>query len=78
MDRAATRAALLLRGFKAISKFGKPTNHLILVNIGKDWGYIHVLTYPCWFIGVGTIYGTKNFISAKKAWRYINQLLEQH
>lgn len=73
MDRATIRASLLLLGFES----RRYKYQLMVVRPAEDYGYIRVLIYPYWIIGVHTPFEIKNFISADKAWRYITQLLDR-
>ena len=74
MDRAAIRAALLLLGFQTN---GSPYK-FARIDITKKHTVIFVWIYPWWVIGVASmsnLASPRSFISATKAWRYIQTLI---
>ena len=74
MNRAAIRAGLLLVGFKT---HGSPYE-LSLIKLSRRQCVIFIKIYPRWFIEIATVPNLtrpKTFISATKAWRYIQTLI---
>ena len=74
MDKTALRAALLLLEFKHKTKYLYQYERW-LYDPHQQCMLIHVLVRPWWFITIVSDYGIKNFISATKAWRYIQTLI---
>ncbi len=74
MDRAAIRAALLLLGFQTN---GSPYK-LERIDITKKHTVVFIQIYPWWVIGIAsmsTLTRPRTFISATKAWHYIQTLI---
>ena len=77
MNRSDLRAGLLLAGFTVAHKY----DYVRLVTPIKPlpfWDRVYVFVRPYWTISVVSPHGSRIFISPKKAWRYINKVLESY